>query len=50
MMKLKMFVFTEVLTDYKNGIIVMVDEREFIISGVTPEEWSNTFGEDEEIV
>ena len=23
-------------------------EREFLISGITPEEWNNTFGEDDE--
>lgn len=24
------------------------DDREFLISGITPEEWENAFGEDEE--
>ena len=39
---------------YENGWFVQdafphlsADEREFIISGVTPEEWSSTFGDEE---
>ena len=27
---------------------LMPDEREFIKTGITPEEWNNIFGEDEE--
>ena len=43
------------LSDWTNGTLIQkampeltADEREFIMTGVTAEEWSNEFGDDDE--
>ena len=43
------------LTDWKGGTLIQkampqlsADEREFVMTGVTAEEWSNEFGDDDE--
>lgn len=40
--------------EWQNGELIQnvmpnlsIDEREFLISGITPEEWEHTFGKDE---
>ena len=43
------------LSDWTNGTLIQTampeltaDEREFVMTGVTAEEWSNEFGDDDE--
>ena len=43
------------INDWQRGALIQdvmpdltVDEREFMISGMTPEEWTSVFGTDEE--
>ena len=45
----------EQLERWRNGTLIQnamphlsPDDREFLMTGVTPEEWAETFGEDEE--
>lgn len=44
----------EQLTQWENGELIQnvfpnlsADEREFIMTGITPQEWHETFGEDD---
>ena len=46
-------VTAEQMEDWKNGNAIQnampnisADDREFIMTGITPEEWSDTFGEE----
>ena len=45
----------EQLADWQRGTLIQeampnvsADDREFIMTGITPEEWAETFSEDEE--
>lgn len=45
----------EQLTSWNNGVLIQsampnisADDREFIMTGITPEEWNETFSDEEE--
>ena len=44
----------EEIDNWQNGMLIQdacprlnADEREFLMTGITPDEWNNMFGEDE---